>query len=173
MRNMRRQSYMGYYKKSIRVQRTDHSYLQLSSIGTENSVRGSRIKNPGNPNNIFVGLGAMLFANLVVIATIFVMGYQSMLAEKNRNRPKARVYDIQHFIQGERLSKTPHRNKKIAICDVSLLLSYNFKLNDSKKIVLFRQIDIKQKLFDSVSGTYGPFCYGRLRTATDSYYDKK
>ena len=41
-----------------------------------------------------LGLGAMLFANLVVIATIFVMGYQSMLAEKNRNRPKARVYDI-------------------------------------------------------------------------------
>ena len=36
----------------------------------------------------------MLFANLVVIATIFVMGYQSMLAEKNRNRPKARVYDM-------------------------------------------------------------------------------
>ena len=42
----------------------------------------------------FSGLGAMLFANLIVIATIFVMGYQSMLAEKNRNRPKARVYDI-------------------------------------------------------------------------------
>ena len=81
-------------KKSIRVQWTGRFYLELSREGVEKSVRGSPAKNPGSPNNIFVGLGAMLFANLVVIATIFVMGYQSMLAEKNRNRPKARVYDI-------------------------------------------------------------------------------
>merc|ERR1711990_1023706 len=45
----------------------------------------------------YMGLGAMLFANLVVIATIFVMGYQSMLAEKNRNRPKDRFISSNRY----------------------------------------------------------------------------